>query len=82
MKRPVRIAFTLFASATILIFLVLQRLERAKAISANGDEELAAFAENELRMAYTGMAICAVMLAGGIAMLVTAWVRSRKPGHG
>lgn len=82
MNRPVRIAFTLFVSASILIVLVLKRLERAKALATGADDSLATFAENEIQMAYTGMGICALMLVGGVALLVTAWVRSRKSTHG
>ena len=71
MNRLVRIAATLFASASILVFLVLQRLERAK-----GMNEIAAAAE--LQMAYIGMALIAAMLVTGLVLIITALVRSRK----
>lgn len=71
MNRLVRIAVTLFASASILVFLVLQRLERAK-----GMNEIAAAAE--IQMAYIGMALIGLMLVAGLALIVTALVRSRK----
>lgn len=71
MNRLVRIAVTLFASASILVFLVLQRLERAK-----GMNEIAAAAE--LRMAALGMALIAAMLVTGLVLIITAIVRSRK----
>jgi hypothetical protein len=71
MNRLVRIALTLFAAASILVFLVLKRLERAK-------EMVGSQADSELQMAYFGMAIAGAMLLGGVALLVTAFVRSRK----
>lgn len=74
MNRLVRIALTLFLSASILVFLVLQRLERAK-------EMTGAPADAELQMAYIGMGLIAVMLVAGLTLIVTALVRSRKlPG--
>lgn len=79
MNRLVRIALTLFASATILIFLVLQRLQRAREASgANIDDDLSQFARSEIRMAYAGMGIVAILLIAGVALIVTAVVRSRK----
>ena len=71
MNRLIRIALTLFASASILIFLVLQRLERAR--NMGGDA-----AHAELQMAYFGIGIVAIMLAAGLALIITAIVRSRK----
>lgn len=71
MNRLVRIALTLFLSASVLVFLVLQRLERAKGMS-----EVAAAAE--LQMAYIGMGLIGVMLAAGLALIITALVRTRK----
>ena len=71
MHRLVRIALTLFLSASVLVFLVLQRLERAKGMS-----EVAAAAE--LQMAYIGMGLIGVMLAAGLALIITALVRTRK----
>lgn len=74
MHRLVRIALTLFLSASILVFLVLQRLERAK-----GMNEIAAAAE--IQMAYIGMALIGLMLVAGLALIVTALVRSRKKSN-
>lgn len=71
MNRLVRIALTLFLSASILVFLVLQRLERAK-----GMNEIAAAAE--LQMAYIGIGLIGLMLAAGLALIITALVRTRK----
>jgi hypothetical protein len=79
MNRLVRIALTLFVSATVLIFLVLQRLQRAKEIGAGPDAgELGEFAKSELQMAYIGMGIVGIMLIAGVALIVTAIARSRK----
>ena len=79
MNRLVRIALTLFVSSTILIFLVLQRLERAKEASAlrtpGGTGELA---QSELQMAYVGMGLVGLMLTIGIVLIITAIVRARK----
>jgi len=71
MNRLVRISLTLFISASILVFLVLQRLERAK-----GMNEIAA--APELQMAYIGMGLIAVMLVAGLSLIGIALVRTRK----
>jgi len=81
MNRPVRIALTLFVSGTILIFLVLQRLERAQEAQrllhapGGGHSELA---QSELQMAYVGMGMVGVMLVAGIVLMVMGIIRSRK----
>jgi hypothetical protein len=71
MNRLVRIALTLFLSASLLVFLVLQRLQRAKEMT-----EIAAAAE--LQMAYIGMALIGLMLVAGLALIGIVLVRSRK----
>jgi hypothetical protein len=71
MNRLVRIALTLFISASLLVFLVLQRLQRAKEMN-----EIAAAAE--LQMAYIGMGLIAVMLVAGLSLIGVALVRTRK----
>jgi hypothetical protein len=74
MNRLVRIALTLFLSASVLVFLVLKRLERAKEMN-----EIAAAAE--VKMAQIGMGLIFLMLIAGLALIGTALVRSRKkPG--
>lgn len=75
MNRLVRIALTLFASASILIFLVLQRLQEAKQMTG-------AAAESELQMVYFGMVIVGGMLLAGVALIATAIIRSRKKSRG
>jgi hypothetical protein len=71
MNRLVRISLTLFISASILVFLVLQRLERAKEMN-----EIAAAAE--LQMAYIGMGLIGLMLVAGLSLIGVALVRTRK----
>jgi len=71
MNRLARIAVTLFISASILVFLVLQRLQRAKEMN-----EIAAAAE--LQMAYIGMGLIAIMLVAGLSLIGVALVRTRK----
>ena len=80
MNRLIRIALTLFVSATILIFLVLQRLERAREIggTSEGGDELNQLARSELQMAYIGMGFVALLLAAGLVLIGMAIARSRK----
>jgi hypothetical protein len=71
MNRLVRIALTLFISASLLVFLVLQRLQRAKEMN-----EIAA--ASELQMAYIGMGLIGLMLVAGLSLIGVALVRTRK----
>lgn len=71
MNRLVRIALTLFLSSSVLVFLVLQRLERAKSMS-----EIAA--ASELKMAYIGMGLIGLMLIAGLSLIGVVLVRTRK----
>ena len=71
MNRLIRTALTLFASASIMIFIVLKRLEKARNLV--GDVRV-----SEIQMAYLGMIIAAVMLLIGLGLVVTAVVRSRR----
>jgi len=82
MNRLVRTALTLFASASVLVFIVLKRLEGARALV--GDARVA-----EIRMAWLGIGMVALMLLIGLGLIVTAVIRARKakrgpadPGHG
>ncbi|MCW1915791.1 hypothetical protein OJ996_19550 [Luteolibacter sp. GHJ8] len=79
MNRLVRIALTLFISASILIFLVLQRLQRAKeaAASLRGGTHNP-MAESEFQMVYIGMGIVGVMLAAGIGLIIAAIIKGRQ----
>ena len=71
MNRLVRTALTLFASASVMIFLVLKRLENAHNMVGQAQA-------SEVQMAKLGMVITAVMLVIGLGLLVTAVLRARK----
>ena len=71
MNRLIRTALTLFASASVMIFLVLKRLEGARHMVGQAQT-------SELQMVYLGMAVTAVMLVIGLGLLVTAILRARK----
>jgi hypothetical protein len=71
MNRLVRTALTLFASATVMIFLVLKRLENAHNLVGQAQA-------SEVQMAKLGMVITALMLAIGLGLIVTAIIRARK----
>ncbi|HEY1122899.1 MAG TPA: hypothetical protein VGE67_14910 [Haloferula sp.] len=71
MNRLVRTALTLFASSSVMIFIVLKRLEGARHLVGKSQE-------SELQMVYLGMGITAVMLVIGVGLMVTAFLRSRK----
>ncbi len=75
MNRLIRIALTLFASASVLIFLVLKRLEGARKLV--GEAQV-----SEVQMAYLGLGVAAVMLVIGVAFVITAIVRARKGKNG
>ncbi|MFC7336972.1 hypothetical protein ACFQY0_07265 [Haloferula chungangensis] len=71
MNRLVRIALTLFASSTILIFLIQQRLKEAEGMA---EEAL----RNETQMAAIGVIIAGALAAGGFILIIVALARSRK----
>jgi len=71
MNRLIRTALTLFASASVLIFIVLKRLEDAR--NMVGDVR-----NSEIQMAYLGIGIAAIMLVIGLGLVVTAVIRARK----
>lgn len=78
MNRPVRIALTLFVSATILIFLVLQRLEKAQQaqkLHSHGANEIA---QSEQQMVYIGLGMVGLMLLAGIVLVVKAMIQARR----
>ena len=71
MNRLVRIALTLFASSTILIFLVKQRL---KEIEGMADE----LVKSEAQMAAVGVIIAGSLAAPGFILIIIPIARSRK----
>lgn len=85
MNRLIRIALTLFVSATVMVFLIRQRIDRLPQLSPGdrfaNDQQLDAL-HNEVIMINVGMGMAAVMLIAGLALIVTAIVRSRKKNHG
>ena len=80
MNRLVRIALTLFISATIMVFLINRRLQALPKISAGyrlPDSELDRI-HNEVIMINVGFVLIAAMLLAGLALIIAALVRSRK----
>ena len=71
MNRLIRSALTLFASASVLIFIVLKRLEDARNMVGKAQV-------SEVQMAYLGIGIAAIMLVIGLGLVATAVIRSRK----
>lgn len=71
MNRLIRTALTLFASASVMIFLVLKRLENARNMVGQAQA-------SEVQMAYLGIGIVAVMLVIGLGLVATAVLRARK----
>ena len=80
MNRLVRIALTLFASATIMVFLINRRLQALPKTSAGDklpDSQLDQI-HNEVVMINVGFVLIGAMLLAGIVLIITAIVRTRK----
>ena len=71
MNRLIRTALTLFASSSVMIFIVLKRLESARNMVGQAQA-------SEIRMAYLGIGLVGVMLAIGLGLIIAAIVRARK----
>lgn len=71
MNRLIRIALTLFASSTILVFLVRQRLEKVEGLA----EETV---RSEAQMAAIGIIIAGALAAVGFVLIIVSIARSRK----
>lgn len=71
MNRLIRIALTLFASSTILVFLVKQRLNKVEGLA---DEAV----RSETQMAAVGLIIAGALAAGGFILIIVAMARSRR----
>ncbi|MEP4076419.1 hypothetical protein [Haloferula sp.] len=71
MNRLVRIALTLFASSTILIILIKQRLKKVEGLA----DELV---RDETQMAALGIIIAGALAAGGFVLIIIAIARARK----
>ena len=80
MNRLVRIALTMFVSATILLFLVANRGKKAEQLqaSAHGNPATMELVKKEVHMAWLGIVIAGGLMGGGISLMITAFVRSRK----
>lgn len=84
MNRLVRIALTLFVSATVMVFLINRRLvglqEFRKFLTPDArlsDTELDRI-HNEVIMINVGFVLIGIMLAAGLALIITAMVRAKK----
>ncbi|MEM1083756.1 MAG: hypothetical protein AAGI48_06505 [Verrucomicrobiota bacterium] len=76
MNRAVRIALTLFASATILILLVYQRLQRLRTDIEGGLAEEAARSEGQ--MIIVGVLIAGLLAIGGFVLMIVAATKGRR----
>jgi|GEM_PF-5615133 len=75
MNRLVRIALTLFASATILVLLVRQRLQRLKGL---GDEAAEEFVRSESQMALVGLILAGLLAVIGFILIIVSIGRGRR----
>ncbi|WP_367872168.1 hypothetical protein [Luteolibacter sp. Populi] len=80
MNRLVRIALTLFVSATIMVFLVNRRLQAIPKIEPGDSRSSTELDQihSEVLMINVGMGLAAIMIAGGLALIITVIVRTRK----
>lgn len=84
MPRLVRIALTLFISATILVLLVQQRAMRLQedlaAVTGHDAEQLA---QSEERMIAVGIILAGLLALGGFVLIILAFARGRRklPDH-
>lgn len=84
MPRPIRIALTLFISATVLVLLIAQRINRLKenlqSVTGEVAEELA---RSEGQMILAGLVIAGALAAAGFVMILIAIFRAKRqtPGN-
>ena len=80
MNRLVRIALTLFVSATIMVFLINRRLQAIPKIEPGDSRSSTELDQihSEVLMINIGMGLAAIMLVAGVALVVIAIVRTRK----
>ena len=80
MNRLIRIALTLFASATVLILLIRQRAIRLqKDLEAVTGELANELAKQEGQMIAIGILLAGLLAAGGFVLVIIAIARGRKP---
>jgi hypothetical protein len=80
MNRLVRIALTLFISATIMVFLINRRLQALPKVEPGNrlpDSELTQI-QNEVVMINFGFVLIGAMILAGLALIITAIIRNRK----
>ena len=77
MNRLTRIALTLFASATILVFLAKARLAKVQSLDSNLAGELI---RSETQMAKLALGIAAALAIAGLALLVRRIQQRRRSG--
>ena len=76
MSRPVRIALTLFLSATVLVFLVRQRVAL---LQTNIDQGLSdELARSESQMILLGIIVAGGLAIAGFVIIIVAMLRSRR----
>ena len=80
MPRLIRIAVTLFLSATVLLLIVRQRAMRLAQLEQQGvsSSDLRAYVDNEAQMVIAGLCIAGVLLLGGVVLTVMSLIQSRK----
>jgi len=79
MNRLIRIALTLFASATIMVFLVLKRLQHARDSGwIYPDGSVHPLGKSELQMVNFGMGLIGLMLVAGLVLILVAVFQNRK----
>lgn len=79
MPRPIRIAFTFFISATILMLIVRQRAmvlqQKLEDISGEAAEELA---RDETRLLAVGLILAGALALGGFVLIIVGIRQSRR----
>ena len=79
MPRPIRIALTLFISATILMLLVRQRAIKLQTDLQNLTGELAEeVARDETRVLAVGLILAGALALGGFVLVIVGISKSRR----
>lgn len=79
MPRPIRIAFTLFLSATLLMLLVRQRAIKLQNDLQSLTGELAEeVAREETRMIAFGLLLAGGLAVGGFALIIVGIAKNRR----
>jgi hypothetical protein len=79
MSRPIRIAFTLFLSATVLMLLIRQRAIKLQNDLQSLTGELAEeVAREETRMIAVGIILAGGLAVGGFVLIIVAIAKNRR----